>query len=91
MDAIEQDPQVRAKVLYHFIVIGEAATRLRDIASVLAPDEDWSGVRGFGNAAKHDYERMDRSVLSNLLRTDKLEELRKSCELAIQKIVHHRL
>ena len=86
-----EDEQTLAAVSYWFIVIGEASTRLRGDAERLVPGQDWRAVRGFGNMLKHQYERNDVRFISDVVADGALAELRSSCELAIQKIVHRRL
>jgi uncharacterized protein with HEPN domain len=43
--------------------ISEAARRIGPLAADLFPDVDWSAVRGFGNIARHEYERVSADVI----------------------------
>jgi uncharacterized protein with HEPN domain len=85
---LREEPNHLAAVSYFFIVIGEAATRLRGTAERLLPDVDWQAIRGFGNMLKHQYDRNDVAFIADVVSDGTLRRLREACELGIQKIVH---
>ena len=75
-------------VSYFLLVIGEAANRLGDAAARLMPDQDWARIVGFRNVAAHGYDAIDPRRLWMI--ATNLDGLERDCELALQKLVHHR-
>jgi len=82
---ILNDALVRSAVERQLLVISEAAVRLHKldpaIASRLAPETDWSGIRGIGNFLRHRYDDLDTGVILDVLQK-RLGPLRAACERA---------
>jgi uncharacterized protein with HEPN domain len=53
----------------------EAAIRLGDHATRIAPGPDWEGFRGMGNLLRHAYHRIDDQIVWNTVK-DELPPMR---------------
>jgi uncharacterized protein with HEPN domain len=62
--------------------ICEAAFRLGEKATELAPSQTWSDIRGLGNRLRHAYDRIDVDVLWNTVRNS-LPTLKADVEQAL--------
>jgi uncharacterized protein with HEPN domain len=45
------------------LLIAEAGVRLRQDAPTLCPDQPWRNIRGMGNWLRHEYDRVDLSLV----------------------------
>jgi uncharacterized protein with HEPN domain len=88
-DAVMANEMSRSAVERQLLIISEAAIRLShaedDIASKLAPEIDWPGVRGMGNVLRHRYDDMDFEIVVDVL-ANGLTPLRLGCEAALRKL-----
>lgn len=50
-------------VSYAIVVIGEAASALKDVGPTLAPELPWADIRGMRNRVAHEYFGVDVKVL----------------------------
>jgi uncharacterized protein with HEPN domain len=64
------DPRTVDAVSYAIVVIGEAATALKDAGPKLAPEIPWSDIRGMRNQVAHEYFGVDVKVLWQTVRED---------------------
>jgi len=64
------DPRTVDAVSYAIVVIGEAATALKDAGPKLAPEMPWSDIRGMRNQVAHEYFGVDVKVLWETVRVD---------------------
>lgn len=64
------DPRTVDAVSYAIVVIGEAATALKDVGPKLAPEIPWSDIRGMRNQVAHEYFGVDAKVLWQTVRED---------------------
>lgn len=69
-DSYQADAKTRSAVERQIQIISEAAVRLGDEAEKLCPGPDWKGLRGMGNILRHQYHRVDDSVVWNTVQTD---------------------
>jgi uncharacterized protein with HEPN domain len=65
--------------------ISEAARKLGASATTLVPDQPWGKIRGLGNRLRHDYDKVRRSILWEIV-TDELPSLRKACRKALEAL-----
>lgn len=65
--------------------ISEAAIKLGEQASALAPNQPWSDIRGIGNWLRHSYPDIDKQTVWETI-TDNLPGLRADCIAAIAKL-----
>jgi uncharacterized protein with HEPN domain len=61
--AFEADEKTNAAVERKLLVLSEAARRLGDDADKLCPSIPWNTIRGLGNWLRHQYDRVDASVI----------------------------
>ncbi len=64
------DPKTVDAVSYAIVVIGEAATALKDAGPDLAPELPWADIRGMRNRIAHEYFGVDVKVLWQTVRED---------------------
>ena len=57
-------------VSYAVVVIGEAASALKDAGPTLAPEIPWADIRGMRNRVTHEYFGIDVKVLWQTARED---------------------
>jgi uncharacterized protein with HEPN domain len=57
-------------VSYAIVVIGEAASALKDAGPSLAPEVPWADIRGMRNRVAHEYFGVDVKVLWETVRED---------------------
>ena len=61
---------------YHFIIIGEAITRMRAQVDKDEPDYPWGDVVGMGLCMKHEYEAIaERAVRAAVAELDRLQSI----------------
>ena len=76
--AISHDILIRSAIERQLLTISEAAVRLHKldplVASALAPNIDWAGVRGIGNFIRHKYDDLDAGIIADVLQ-NRLDEL----------------
>jgi uncharacterized protein with HEPN domain len=65
--------------------VSEAAVRLGDRASQLAPDLPWRKIRGIGNHLRHGYDVVEPEIIWNIVERDLLP-LRAGCEAALARL-----
>ncbi|MGH9583357.1 MAG: HepT-like ribonuclease domain-containing protein [Bryobacteraceae bacterium] len=78
--AFRSNPMAVAAVERKLLIIAEAGVRLRQDAPALCPDQPWRNIRGMGNWLRHEYDRVDLSLVWQTV-TDDLPSLK----VAIQK------
>jgi uncharacterized protein with HEPN domain len=64
------DPKTIDAVSYAIVVIGEAASALKDMGPELAPELPWADIRGMRNRVAHEYFGVDVKVLWETVRED---------------------
>jgi uncharacterized protein with HEPN domain len=64
------DPKTVDAVSYAIVVIGEAASALKDAGPELAPELPWADIRGMRNRIAHEYFGVDVKVLWETVRED---------------------
>ncbi len=69
-DQFVADPRTVDAVSYAIMVIGEAASALKDAGPELAPEIPWGDIRGMRNKVAHDYFGVDLRVLWQTVRED---------------------
>ena len=65
--------------------IAEAATKLDDVATDLAPGPPWGEIRSLGNRLRHEYDGIDRATIWGIVRKD-LTPLKAACKGALEKL-----
>jgi uncharacterized protein with HEPN domain len=65
--------------------ISEAAKKLGALAKELVPDQPWRDIRGIGNRLRHEYDKIDRRQIWEIVVND-LAPLRAGCMQAIVQI-----
>jgi uncharacterized protein with HEPN domain len=65
--------------------ISEAAVKLDTLAEQLAPDQPWGEIRGLGNRLRHEYDRIEPTIICKIVTVD-LPSLRRACEDALKQI-----
>ena len=63
LEAYRADLKTRSAVERQLKNLTEAAFRLGSNAERLCPSVDWRGVRGLGNALRHEYDVIDDDVI----------------------------
>jgi uncharacterized protein with HEPN domain len=76
------DEKTNAAVERKLLLLSEAARRLGDDAEKLCPSIPWNNIRGIGNWLRHQYDRVDPSVIWLTVERD-LPPLK----LAVEKIL----
>jgi uncharacterized protein with HEPN domain len=69
-DGFRRDPKTVAAVERKLQVISEAAVRLGSEAEIRCPGLPWRNIRGMGNWLRHQYERIELSVIWQTVQTD---------------------
>lgn len=69
-DDFRDDPKTVAAVERKLQIISEAAIQLGPAAESNWPELPWREVRGIGNWLRHQYERIELSVLWNTIEQD---------------------
>lgn len=64
------DPKTIDAVSYAIVVVGEAASALKDAGPQLAPEIPWADIRGMRNRVAHEYFGVDVKVLWETVRED---------------------
>ena len=64
------DPRTVDAVSYAIVVIGEAASALKDLGPKLAPEVPWADICGMRNRVAHEYFGVDVKVLWETARED---------------------
>lgn len=65
--------------------ISEAASKLGPLAETLAPDQPWSNIRSLGNLLRHEYDKIDRKAIWDMVAND-LATLRPAVETALRAL-----
>lgn len=60
---LDGDPMLRQAIERNIEIISEASRRLPEAWKVRHPAVPWSKVAGIGNVLRHDYDRVDNTVL----------------------------
>jgi uncharacterized protein with HEPN domain len=68
--AFQADEKTNAVVERKLLVLSEAASRLGDHAEKLCPSIPWNNIRGIGNWLRHQYDRVDPSVIWQTVERD---------------------
>jgi len=68
--AFQADEKTNAAVERKLLVLSEAARRLGDDAERLCPGIPWENIRGIGNWLRHQYDRVDPSVIWQTVERD---------------------
>ena len=69
-EAFRDDPKTVAAVERKLQIISEAAIRLGSVAEDRCPGLPWRDIRGMGNWLRHQYERIDLSVIWKTVQSD---------------------
>jgi uncharacterized protein with HEPN domain len=69
-DGFREDPKTVAAVERKLQIISEAAVRLGSEAEIRCPGLPWRNIRGMGNWLRHQYERIELSVIWQTAQTD---------------------
>jgi len=64
------DEKTNAAVERKLLVLSEAARRLGDDAEKLCPGIPWKNIRGIGNWLRHQYDRVDPSLIWQTVERD---------------------
>ena len=78
------DERTQAAVERKFLIISEAAIRLKDAAETICPEIPWRDIRGIGNWLRHSYDRIDPETIWNTVQDD-LPPLRAAVERALNE------
>lgn len=70
LSSYKKDARTQAAVERKLLVISEAAIRLADNAEMLCPAIPWRDIRGLGNWLRHQYDRVDSTMVWNTVRDD---------------------
>ncbi len=81
-EAFQSNPMAVAAVERKLLIIAEAGVRLREDAPALCPDQPWRNIRGMGNWLRHEYDRVDLSLIWQTV-TDDLPSLKASIQKAL--------
>jgi uncharacterized protein with HEPN domain len=84
LDAFEADWEKRWLVERGIEIISEASRRLPDELKARHPEIPWRRVAGIGNVLRHDYERVETSILWKVAQ-DELQPLRAVCESELER------
>jgi uncharacterized protein with HEPN domain len=60
---LDRDPMLRQAIERNFEIISEASRHLLDAWKADHPEVPWRKVAGIGNVLRHDYDRVDNTVL----------------------------
>jgi uncharacterized protein with HEPN domain len=62
-----EDPKTRDAVVMHFIIIGEASSRLPEDFKMSYPQIPWNEMRGLRNRIAHDYFGIDYEIVWDII------------------------
>ena len=82
---IPGDAREAAQTQHCLLRISQAAVKLGSLAEQLAPDQPWGDIRGLGNRLRHEYDRVEPTIIWKIVIID-LPRLRRACESAIAQI-----
>lgn len=74
LQAFQEDPKTRDAVVMHFIVIGEASSRIPEDFKTIHAQIPWNEMRGLRNRIAHDYFGIDYEIVWDIIQ-EKLESL----------------
>jgi len=83
--SFSEDEQVVHAVKYGLVIINEAASKLGDAATDLAPQIAWREIRSLGNRLRHEYDGID-TVRIWLMVERELPELLAASERALDSL-----
>jgi len=69
-EEFREDPKTVAAVERKIQIISEAAIRLGNDAEVRCPGLPWRDIRGMGNWLRHQYERVELSLIWKTVQSD---------------------
>lgn len=69
-ESFREDPKTVAAVERKLQIISEAAIRLGEEAEQRLPEFQWREIRGMGNWLRHQYERLELSIIWNTVKDD---------------------
>lgn len=81
----ERDEVLQYFVVYHLIVLGEAASKVPDDFRRCYPDVPWDSIRGMRHILVHDYFRVALSVVWNVVEND-LPPLKAKLERILEEL-----
>lgn len=70
LQAFRSDPIVRRAAAYAIQTISEAVRHIPDDWLAGFPSQPWSQIRGIGNRIRHEYFRIDDTILWEVITTD---------------------
>lgn len=82
-EAFQSNPMAVAAVERKLLIIAEGGVRLRQDAPAFCPDQPWRNIRGMGNWLRHEYDRVDLSLVWQTL-TEDLPSLKASIQKALR-------
>jgi len=86
--ALVGDELVRSAVERQLLIISEAAIRVSRIEGLeidhIAPEIDWSGIRGIGNVLRHRYDDINEEII-RLVVSDHLAALHDAVARALER------
>ena len=88
-EAFLTNPMAVAAVERKLLTIGEAAVRLGREAPSIVPDIPWRQVRDLGNLLRHEYDRVDLSIIWKTV-SDDLPEVKAAVQRALLARPHSR-
>ena len=84
-EGFQSNPMAVAAVERKLLIIAEAGVRLGLDAPALCPDQSWRNIRGMGNWLRHEYDRVDLSLVWQTV-TDDLPSLKASVQTAVSTV-----
>jgi uncharacterized protein with HEPN domain len=84
-DSFERDEMVYDAVERCLERICEAATKLGSYAPELMPDQPWDEIRGLGNKLRHEYDRITRARVWDIVQTG-VRPLIAACDDALRNL-----
>jgi len=69
-ESFREDPKTVAAVERKLQMISEAAIRLGEDAELLVPGLPWRNIRGLGNWLRHQYDRIELSMIWKTVKDD---------------------
>jgi uncharacterized protein with HEPN domain len=82
LEIYRSDHKTRSAVERQLQILTEAAFQLGDDGVKLCPTIDWRGIRGLGNALRHEYDDIDDEVIWQAIH-DRLPSLKTAVEIAL--------
>jgi uncharacterized protein with HEPN domain len=67
---LDREPMLRQAIERNIEIVSEASRRLPDAWKALHPAVPWRKVAGIGNVLRHDYDRIDNTVLWHAATTE---------------------